>query len=174
MIRYRFCSNMRILFVGINPHFGSFRRGVPFSNNKMFWYLLSRSGVINEREEELRDDGKLKQIYLQKFTQVYNYGFINIIDRPTRVVTELNKGEEAAGRRRIVSVIRKYHPRIVCFIGRVTYAKFTGSKNFNFGWQQDILTSRVYVMHFPIRGEAIVRIRELQELLGPCIPRTGV
>ena len=43
MIRYRY-KNAKILFVGINPHPGSFRRGVPFSNNKMFWYLLSDAG----------------------------------------------------------------------------------------------------------------------------------
>ncbi len=156
---------MKILFVGINPHYGSFSRGIPFSNNKMFWYLLNRSGAIEEKEEELKDDRKLRQIYLRKFTRVYNYGFMNIIDRPTRVVTELKKGEEAQGKKKIAAVIEKYRPRIVCFIGKVTYEKFTGSKGFDFGWQPDILKSRVYVMHFPIRGEAIVRIRELRKLL---------
>lgn len=40
MIAYKLSKNARILFVGINPHPGSFRRGVPFSNNKMFWYRL--------------------------------------------------------------------------------------------------------------------------------------
>ncbi len=165
MIRYKFRRNMKILFVGINPHYGSFNRGVPFSNNKMFWYLLNRSGAINEKVEDLKDDRKLKQIYLRKFTDFYNYGFINIIDRPTRVVTELKKGEEAPGRKRINSLVGRYKPRIVCFIGKVTYEKFTASKDFDFGWQPKIGASNVYVMHFPIRGEAIVRIRELRKLI---------
>ena len=91
MIHYTY-KKPRILFVGINPHFGSFDRGVPFSNNKMFWYLL------------------------------------------------------------------------VCFIGRVAYEKYIGSKDFSFGWQEPINKSRVFVMHFPLRGEAIVRIRELRDL----------
>ena len=156
---------MKVLFVGINPHYGSFNRGIPFSNNKMFWYLLNRSGAIQEKEEDLLDDNKLRQIYLRKFSQVYKYGFMNIIDRPTRVVTELNKGEEIPGKKKIITVVRKYRPRVVCFIGKVTYQKFTGSKEFDFGWQRDILKARVYVMHFPIRGEAIVRIRELRKLL---------
>ena len=156
---------MEILFVGINPHYGSFNRGIPFSNNKMFWYLLNRSGAINERVEDLKDDKKLKRIYSHKFSQVYNYGFMNIINRPTRDVSELRKGEELPGRRRIVAVIRKYTLGVVCFIGKVTYEKFTGSRDFDFGWQEDILTSRVFVMHFPLRGEAIVRIRELKQLL---------
>ncbi len=107
MIRYKFRNNMKILFVGINPHYGSFRCGVPFSNNKMFWFLPNRSGAIKEQEEDLRDDLKLKQIYLRKFSQIYHYGFINIIDRPTRVVTELAKGEEEPGRKSIASVVGK-------------------------------------------------------------------
>jgi double-stranded uracil-DNA glycosylase len=39
MIRYVY-KKPEILFVGINPHPGSFNRRVPFSNNKLFWYLL--------------------------------------------------------------------------------------------------------------------------------------
>lgn len=156
---------MKILFVGINPHYGSFNRGVPFSNNKMFWYLLRRSGSIDEREEDLRDDKMLRQIYLRRFSQVYGYGFMNIIDRPTRVVSELKKGEEGPGRKRIVRVVGKYRPQMVCFIGKVAYEKFTGTRDFDFGWQPNIMASKVYVMHFPIRGEAVVRIRELQKLL---------
>lgn len=38
MIQYQYLHS-QLLFVGINPHEGSFNRGVPFSNNKMFWYL---------------------------------------------------------------------------------------------------------------------------------------
>lgn len=62
MIRYTY-KKSEILFVGINPHFGSFNRGVPFSNNKLFWYLLSEAGIIEEKREELRNDETLKRIY---------------------------------------------------------------------------------------------------------------
>ena len=44
---------------------------------------------------------------------------------------------------------------MVCFVGRVAYEKYIGSKEFSFG----------VVMHFPLRGEAIVRTRELQDVL---------
>jgi hypothetical protein len=36
--------------VVINPHFGSFDRGVSFSNDKMFWCLLSGAGILKEQE----------------------------------------------------------------------------------------------------------------------------
>ncbi len=55
-------------------------------------------------------------------------------------------------------------PKAVCFIGKVTYEKYTGSKDFTFGWQEDIRASKVFVMHTPLRGEAIVRVRELRQV----------
>jgi double-stranded uracil-DNA glycosylase len=162
MIAYKFSKGMRILFVGINPHHGSFRRATPFSNNKTFWYLLNRAGLIHENEEDLRNDTTLNHIYNHKFNQFYKLGFVNLINRPTRDVSELRKGEESSGKRRILSIIRKYEPPIVCFIGKVSFAKFSQSRDFDFGWQRQTLhKSRVFVMHFPIRGKASIRIDEL-------------
>ena len=152
----------KILFIGINPHFGSFNRGVPFSNNKMYWYLLSEAGLINEKRQELRNDDVLKRVYEEKFNGVYGLGFVNIIDRPTRDVTKLNKDEELPGRKKISRIIKAETPKVVCFIGKVTYEKYTGSKDFTFGWQDSIGESKVFVMHFPLRGEASVRVRELE------------
>ena len=163
MIHYHY-ENSRLLFVGINPHEGSFSRGVPFSNNKMFWYLLSRAGIIGETIEELRDDKKLKDIYDKKFNPVYQLGIVNIVDRPSRDVSLLKKGEEKPGIKRLESIIRQHKPPVVCFVGKVTYQKFSGLKRVGFGWQADLFDSRMYVMHFPLRGEASVRIDELKEI----------
>jgi len=163
MIRYIY-KKPKILFVGINPHPGSFNRSVPFSNNKLFWYLLSKAGLLDETRDELRDDGNLKRIYKEKFNAVYRLGFINIIDRPTRDVSELRKGEERQGRKRVSRIIRTEKPEVVCFIGRITYEKYTASKDFSFGWQDAIYGSKIFVMHFPLRGKAIVRVRELREI----------
>jgi double-stranded uracil-DNA glycosylase len=164
MIHYTY-KKSEILFVGINPHFGSFNRGVPFSNNKLFWYLLSEAGIIEEKREELRNDETLKRIYQEKFNAVYGLGLVNIINRPTQDVTKLNKGEELPGRKKISRIIKAETPKVVCFIGKVTYEKYTGLKDFSFGWQETIGKSKVFVMHFPLRGEAIIRIRELREVV---------
>lgn len=120
MIRYKVSKGLRILFVGINPHPGSYRRGVPFSNNKMFWYLLSRSGCIKEDIEELRDDQSLRRIYNTRFSRVYRYGFLNVVNRPTRDVSMIVKGEEKKGRRLITESIKNSKPKVVCFIGKIT------------------------------------------------------
>jgi double-stranded uracil-DNA glycosylase len=161
MIRYRY-KKPKILFVGINPHPGSFRRSVPFSNNKMFWYLLSDAGLLRETRDELRDDVFLMRLYSEAFNPLYRLGFVNIIDRPTRDITEIRKGEEISGRAKIFRIIQTETPKVVCFIGKVAYEKYTGLKGFTFGWKDPIALSRVFVMHFPLRGEAVVRIRELR------------
>jgi TDG/mug DNA glycosylase family protein len=163
MIRYSY-KQPNILFVGINPHFGSFDRGVPFSNNKSFWYLLSGAGIIQEKRDELRDDESLRRMYTKKFNAVYRLGFVNIIDRPTRDVSELEKGEELPGRKKISRIIRAETPKVACFIGKIAYEKYTGSKDFSFGWQDSINGAKIFVMHFPLRGEAVVRIRELRKI----------
>lgn len=163
MIRYIY-KKPKLLFVGINPHPGSFSRGVPFSNNKLFWYLLSKAGVIQETKDELRDEAVLRRVYNERFNAVYGLGFVNIIERPTRDVSELKKGEETTGRKKISRIIRTEKPKVVCFIGRVTYEKYVDSKDFSFGWQGAIYGAKVFVMHFPLRGKASIRIRELKKV----------
>jgi len=95
---------------------------------------------------------------------MYGLGIVNIIDRPTRNITEIGKHEHLPGRKKISRIIKAEMPKVVCFIGKVAYEKYTGSKDFSFGWQEDICASKAFVMHFPLRGEAVIRIRELQEI----------
>ena len=164
MIKYKVSKKPQIMFVGINPHYGSYNRGIPFSNNKMFWYLLNRAGIIDEDINELRQDRSLKRIYENRFLPVYNLNFTNIIIRPSHDVMQLKNGEEEKGKKRISKAIRECRPKVICFIGKVTYAKFIGSNAFEFGWQKSINGSKVYVMHFPIRGRASIRVRELRRI----------
>lgn len=161
MIHYQF-HNSKILFVGINPHPGSYARGVPFSNNKMFWYLLNRAGLLKEEVTDLKNEKMLKYIYQNKFNKVYKLGFINVIDRPTRDVTLLKKGEEKNGQTRIAKTIKSNKPKVVCFVGKIAYAKFSGLNDFSFGWQEDIYSSKAFVMHFPLHGKADIRVEELK------------
>lgn len=164
MIAYKVSKNAKILFVGINPHPGSHRRGVPFSNNKMFWYLLNRAGLLRETESDLKNDESLKRIYDEKFIPKYGLNFVNLVDRATIDVTELNRGEEQVGIMRALEIIRTHRPNVVCFIGKITLNKFQGSRACEYGWQENIGDSRVYLMHFPIRGPASIRVRELREV----------
>jgi len=164
MMKYQIGYNLRILFIGINPHPGSDRRGVPYSNNKMFWYLLARAGLIQETPELLRNDVFLKHLYEYEFKKVYRFGLINIVDRPSRTASELKNIEALPGIKRLLGIIKKYKPKIVCFVGKITYSLFIQKSAISYGWQQDIHESKIYVMHSPHRGLASTRIKELQEI----------
>ena len=161
LITYRY-AGARLLFVGINPHPGSFARGVPFSNNKSFWYHLSAAGLIDESRDELCDDESLRSVYATKFNVVYGLGLVNLVDRPTRGISDLRNGEERPGRDRLARIIQCERPRVVCFVGRATYEKYVGRNDFSFGWQDQSGWSRLFVMHTPLHGRAAVRIRELR------------
>ena len=165
-IHYKLSKNALIMFVGINPHPGSYARGIPFSNNKMFWYLLSRAGLINEPMELLKDDKELKRMYENRFAQAYRLNFINLVDRPTVDVSELKKGEEEYGIKRMLRAVKRYRPILVCFIGKVTYKTFNKGASAGYGFKGDLFGSRAYLCHFPIRGPASVRIREFRRLIG--------
>ena len=76
MIDYKISKKCKNPVVGINPHPDSYRRGVPFSNNKMFWYLLNRVGLLQEAEKDLKNDRLLKRIYNEKFLPEYGLNFV--------------------------------------------------------------------------------------------------
>ena len=111
MITYKVSKNPTLPFVGINPHPGSFRRGVPFSNNTLFWYLLRRAGILAEVETELKRDETLKHLYDKKFAPKYSLNFVNLVDRPTIDVTGVSKGEERTGVCRALKIIKTYKPK---------------------------------------------------------------
>lgn len=163
MIRYQY-KKARLLFVGINPHPGSDARKVPFSNNKMFWYLLARAGLVPDSVHDLKRDDFLREMYEKRFNTMYGLGFVNLVDRPTRDITMLRAGEEVPGKKRLLRIVKHEKPAVVCFVGKVAYAKYSGFKQFDFGWIDDIYSSKAYVMHFPLHGKASVRIRELKKL----------
>lgn len=164
MIKYQVGYGLKILFIGVNPHPGSYRRGVPFSNNKMFWYLLSDAGLLDETREFLKDDKNLKDLYLHKLKKVYRFGISNVIDRRSRSTAELKRKEALPGGKHILSAIHKYHPLVVCFVGKITYSLFSGLRKVDYGWQTDIASSKIYVMHAPHHGFAHIRIKELKEI----------
>jgi len=115
--------------------------------------------------EFLKNDKELKSIYENRFAQVYKLNFINLVDRPTVDVSKLKKGEEAHGIERMLGAVKHYRPRLVCFVGKITYQTFHKGASATYGYKDDLFSSKVYLCHFPIRGSASVRIRELKKII---------
>jgi TDG/mug DNA glycosylase family protein len=163
-VQYKITHHTKLLLIGANPSPGTYRRGIPFSNNKTLWYLLHDAGLIDEDRTILKDDAQLKEIYKKKFVQVYQLGLLNIASRPTKAFTEIKQAEAIPGALRIVAAIKKYQPLVVCFIGKRTFQLFAQTSSCEYGWQPNIGTSRIYVMHTPLHGLAQVRIHELKKV----------
>ena len=75
-IQYKVSHDTKILFIGANPSPGTYRRGIPFSNNKTFWYHLHEAGLVSEDRTELKDDHLLKKVYEKKLHKIYCNSFI--------------------------------------------------------------------------------------------------
>ncbi|MBA2306738.1 hypothetical protein H0W26_01235 [Candidatus Dependentiae bacterium] len=127
MIQYQVGTNLKILFVGVNPSPGSYEGGIPFSSNKMFWYLLHDAGLVSESRSILQDDVQLKKVYLGEFSKKYRFGFVTMVDRPTHKASEVKRLEATPGRKRLYTVIKRYHPFVVCFVGKIMYSLFIES-----------------------------------------------
>ena len=53
----------------------------------------------------------------------------------------------------MLKVIRACKPKVVCFIGKIAFNKFYGSRKCEWGWHVGINDiRRVYLMHFPDPG----------------------
>lgn len=163
-IKYQASHDSKLLFIGTNPSPGTYQRKVPFSNNKSFWYLLHDAGLLPENHDFLKNDILLKELFYKKFTKLYHLGLINLVFRPTKSVAEIKRKEAIPGSKRIIAAIKKYKPKVVCFIGKGTYQLFSQQYQCHYGWQSSIGLSKVYVMHSPLHGLAQVRISELKEV----------
>jgi TDG/mug DNA glycosylase family protein len=97
-----------VLFVGINPGIRSATIGHHFAGySNRFWALLFHSGLLPE-PIRAEDDVRLPE---------WGYGITNLIARPTPGIDTLRPDEYAAGLRVLRRKVRRWHPRMVAFVG---------------------------------------------------------
>ncbi len=117
----RIGPGVQILLVGINPGIRSAQTGHHFAGySNRFWQLLHESGLVPEaiRHEE---DWRLPE---------WGLGITNLVARPTPGIGDLRPAEYRAGRRRLLSTIRKYRPPTVALVGVTLYrALFPGRRS---------------------------------------------
>lgn len=111
-LRDRVRPGIRALFVGINPGMRSAAIGHHFAGfSNRFWKLLFESGLVAERLAAEEDD---------RLTE-FGYGMTNLVPRATPGIGDLAASEYAAGRRRLVAKVRRYHPQVVVLVGVTLY-----------------------------------------------------
>ncbi len=104
--------NLRILFVGFNPHPYSWERGKYYAHGSL-WRILRKSGL-----GEIYDDSQLLDL---------GYGITDLVpDRPTREAHEVADEEYRQGAERLRGELTALRPQVVCFTGKGAYAHFAG------------------------------------------------
>jgi TDG/mug DNA glycosylase family protein len=100
--------DLRVLFVAINPATPSAKSGQHFATpTNAFWRLLHASGLTTRlylpaEARCLLDDG---------------IGLVSLVDRPTRMASDVRRDEFHAGARRLAVKVERWRPRTVALLG---------------------------------------------------------
>ena len=107
-LRDRIRSDVRVLFVGINPGVRSALTGHHFAGfSNRFWKLLYDSRLVPE-PISYEDDNRLPE---------WGYGITNIVPRPTPGIDTLERHEYVAGRVALRRKILRHRPAVVALVG---------------------------------------------------------
>lgn len=111
-LRDRIQPGVRVLLVGINPGIRSAEIGHHFAGySNRFWKLLYESGLVTQAITT-EEDSRLPE---------WGIGITNLVARPTAGIGDLRPAEYGAGRRRLLSKIRRFHPAVVALVGVTLY-----------------------------------------------------
>ena len=96
---------LRLLICGLNPSLYSADAGIPFARRgNRFWAAARTAGLVVKERDPL--DALHRGI-----------GMTDLVKRATAAAGELRREEYVAGLRRVEGLVRRFHPRAVCFVG---------------------------------------------------------
>ncbi|GAN02685.1 G/T mismatch-specific thymine DNA glycosylase-like [Mucor ambiguus] len=120
-------TDLKVLFVGINPGLTSAARGHHYAGpTNHFWPCLSESGLV-DRKVTFTDDVDLPALY--------RLGFTNLTARASRRQTDLSLAEQKEGIPTLNHKFETLHPRVACFVGKGIYEIYSGKKCDTMGLQ---------------------------------------
>ena len=105
-------SDVRVLFVGINPGVRSAITNHHFAGySNRFWKVLFDAGLVPEPLTFL-DDDRLPE---------WGFGITNLIPRPSPGIDSLTPEEYAAGLVQLRRKVRRWNPAVVALVGVTLY-----------------------------------------------------
>ncbi|PWI57172.1 mismatch-specific DNA-glycosylase [Sulfoacidibacillus thermotolerans] len=133
MITEKLKANLLILFIGFNPSLRSYERGFNYAGrSNRFYKILYLSGLTDrlftpEESPLLLDE--------------YQYGFTNLVSRPTARADEVTKAEYRAGAQELYRKLTEFRPTIACYVGKGVYLSFANKHSHKgFGFTEKSLT----------------------------------
>jgi TDG/mug DNA glycosylase family protein len=117
---------LRVLFCGINPGLYSAATGWHFARpGNRFWPALHLSGFTPRRLHPSE----------QGLLPGYGLGITNLVARATAQASELDAAELRAGREHLMTLARRYRPRVVAVAGVTAYRTAFGQARAGTGLQ---------------------------------------
>lgn len=121
-------DDIKVLFVGYNPSIMSGETGHHYANpNNRFWKILFQAGITDRKYAPEEDHTLLKK----------GLGFTNIVARPTKGAADITKEEYKEGRTILKDKIKRYKPRVVCFVGKGVYQQYAQKNKISWGKQDE-------------------------------------
>ena len=103
---------LKVLLVGINPGLYSGATGYHFARpGNRFWPALHLAG-ITPRQLHPSEEAELLKL---------GYGITAMVRRATATAQELRPEEYREGARQLEKKVRRYHPKLICFLGIGAY-----------------------------------------------------
>jgi len=163
-IRDVIAPGLQVLFCGINPGLYSAATGHHFARpGNRFWPTLHQAGFTprllhpSEQVELLR----------------WGYGITNLVPRTTATADELSAEELLSGRKRLVSKVKRYRPRLLAVLGIGAYRTAFQQPRAALGLQTELIGNTIlWVLpnpsglnaHYQLSG-LVEQFRKLREAL---------
>lgn len=134
-------TNLKVIFVGINPGLKSAEDGHHFSGrSNRFWKVLHLAGFTSHQIEAENDTTILD----------FGYGLTTAVARATSRADELSKEEFDHSLEFFKTKMTKFQPKYIAFLGKVAYKTFSGKKQISWGLQsEEFCGSKVWVLPNP-------------------------
>ncbi|TVX91860.1 G/U mismatch-specific DNA glycosylase [Paenibacillus agilis] len=140
---------LKLLFVGFNPSLRSGETGHHYANPRNRFYTIIHEAGLTQRRYRPEEDQDLLEL---------GYGFTNIVARPTLAAADITAEEYAEGRVILRDKIRTYRPKVVCFVGKGVYEKYSGRRDVQWGFQETSVVEGVWEFVAP-SSSGLVRMK---------------
>ncbi|CAG8485989.1 10500_t:CDS:10 [Scutellospora calospora] len=138
--------NLKVLFVEINPGNSSAETGHNFAHESNHFYpCLIESGITNNEYVTYMDD--------RSFPTRFKIGIVNAVNRCTNSnAKNLSNAEKYNSIEPLLKKVKKYKPKILCFVGKmifdsfVKYCKNNGLQSNRIFWNDQNGFTKVFAM----------------------------
>lgn len=119
-LKFRLQHGLVCVFVGYNPGIETAVQGHSYAHrSNLFWKLIYESGCVDRKVTFLDDE---------KLPDEYQYGFHDLVTRPTKGIDELSTDEMLEAVPRLEADLEPFRPRIICLVGKGIWEKIYKAK----------------------------------------------